>query len=109
MGEFPASEGVWFPQWTEALARLRLPEWRRQAYRRALIKYLRFCKVSHQRASVASARKFMAQVEAQRRLGVSQVARWKEALNWFFGETRNRPSTRWCLCAAPPGGRSRAI
>jgi integron integrase len=86
MGETGASEGVWFPQWTEALARLRLPELRRQGYGHALIEYLRFCKVSRQRASVDSARAFMAQVEARRRLGVSQVAVWKEALNWFFRE-----------------------
>jgi integron integrase len=93
MGEFLASEGVWFPQWTEALARLRLPEWHRQAYRRALIEYLRFCRVSHRRTTVASARKFMAQVEAQRRLGASQVARWKEALNWFFRQAKEQMSS----------------
>jgi integron integrase len=78
------SKGVWFPQWVEVLNRLRLPELRLRAYRQAVVAYLRFCKLSHQRATVASARQFMVQVEGQKRLGTSQLATWKEALNWFF-------------------------
>ena len=81
MGDFKASEGVWFPQWAAVLARLALPELRRQAYRRALIDYLRFCKASHQRTTVNSARQFMAQVQNQRQPGVSQVVVRKEVLN----------------------------
>ena len=46
--------------------------------------YLAFCKQSRQRATVSSARNFMVQVEAKRRLGASQLATWKLALNWFF-------------------------
>ena len=84
MTESLASQGVWFPLWVEALARLRLPQLRQRAYRQALVAYLRFCKVSRQRATVASARQFMTEVEAQRLLGASQRATWKEALNWFF-------------------------
>lgn len=78
------SQGIWFPQWAEVLARLRLPELRLKAYRQAVLAYLQFCKASRQRAAVPSARQFIAQVEQQRRLGASQVAIWKEALNWFF-------------------------
>ncbi len=33
---------------------------------------------------MASARQFMQQLEGRRRLGVSQLATWKAALNWFF-------------------------
>jgi integron integrase len=78
------SNSVWFPQWAEVLNRMRLPELRLRAYRQAVVAYLRFCKQSRQRATVVSARQFMVQVEGQRRLGTSQLATWKEALNWFF-------------------------
>jgi hypothetical protein len=63
---------------------MRLPAGIRLQYRTALIQYLRFCKQSHQRATVESARHFMQETEAQRRLGVTQLANWKAALNWFF-------------------------
>jgi integron integrase len=107
MGESKTSEDVWFPQWTTALARQRLPELRRQAYRQALIQYLRFCKASHQRTRIGSARQFMAQVEVRRRLGVSQLAVWKEALNWFFREAKKgdqSPKSKVPGCAPHPMG-----
>jgi integron integrase len=88
---------IWFPDWPAALNRLRLKDLERAAYRRALTTYLRFCKESQQRATVTSARQFMAQVEGQRRLGVSQLAWWKAAINWFFTagarKTAARPPT----------------
>lgn len=81
----PASpKSIWFPEWARALDRLPLKELERSAYRRAIASYLQFCKVSRQRATVASARQFMRQTESQRRLGVLQLASWKAALNWFF-------------------------
>jgi integron integrase len=95
MGLSSPSQGVWFPQWAEALARLRLKDLDRRAYRSAIMEYLSFCKRSRQRATVASARKFMEQVEGRRRLGVSQLAAWKAALNWFFRTAKSAPS--------PPG------
>jgi len=91
MGALARASGVWFPQWVEVLAQVRLPEMRRQAYRQAVVAFLRFCKASRQRATVASARQFMEQMERQRRLGVSQLATWKEALNWFFRSAREVP------------------
>ena len=87
-----ASRGVWFPQWAEALGRLRLPELRSGTYRQAIVGYLRYCRTSRQPATVASARQFMGQVEDQRRLGASQQATWKEALNWFFRSARENPA-----------------
>jgi integrase len=57
----------------------------RERYRVALLQYLRFCKESRQRATVASARAFMQQIEGQRRLGVSQLARQPQQ-----GETGQR-------------------
>ena len=61
-------------------------------YRTALIQYLRFCKQTHQRATVDSARRFMREIEAQRRLSVSMLARWTDALNWFFEEASRQPA-----------------
>src|SRR5208283_5407989 len=54
--------------------------------------YLIFCKRSRQRATVESARQFMAQIEERRRLGVSQLAVWKAALNWFFKTAKSSPA-----------------
>ena len=86
MGLSSPAQGVWFPHWAEVLARIRLKDLERRAYRSAIMEYLYlgFCKRSRQRATVDSARKFMEQVEARHRLGVSQLASWKAALNWFF-------------------------
>jgi integron integrase len=92
MGLSSPSQGVWFPQWAEVLARLQLKDLDRRAYRSAIMEYLSFCKRSRQRATVASARKFMEQVEGRRRLGVSQLATWKAALNWFFRTAKSAPS-----------------
>jgi len=77
---------VWFPEWPDALRLLRLPPIRHQQYRLALIRYLKFCKETRQRATVDSARAFMETVHAQRMLSLSMLATWKEALNWFFTE-----------------------
>ena len=91
---------VWFPVWAEVLQQQeRLSPFQRQQYRRAIIDYLRFCKVSHQRATVDSARRFMREKEDQRQLTLAQVAKWKQALNWFFEAARQQP---------PPGSSPRA-
>ena len=79
-----SSNGVWFPNWAVVLAKVRLKDLDRRAYRLAIVGYLSFCKRARQRATVASARLFMAEVEARRRLSQSHLALWKEALNWFF-------------------------
>jgi len=84
MSQSAAAIGIWFPQWAEVLTSVHLQDLERAAYRRAICQYLHFCKTSRQRATVASARQFMQQLEARRRLGVSQLATWKAALNWFF-------------------------
>jgi len=88
------SQAVWFPHWSDSLDRLRLPPIHRQQYRLALIRYLRFCKETRQQATVDSARAFMEQIEAQRTLGATMLARWKEALNWFFTEGRKQTGDR---------------
>src|ERR1035437_5579503 len=89
MNDSTPASGVWFPHWAEVLAKVRLKDLERRAYRLAIVEYLTFCKRSRQRATVASARLFMAQVEGRRRLGRSQLAIWKGALNWFFHMARS--------------------
>src|ERR1035438_8221012 len=86
------AQGVWFPQWAEVLAQFPLKELERRAYYRAIVEYLRFCKQSRQRATVASARLFMEQTEARRRLGAPQLAAWKAGLNWFFKTAKSSPA-----------------
>ena len=92
MGLSSPSQGVWFPQWAEVLNRLRLRDLEWRAYRSAILEYLGFCKKSRQRATVESARQFMEQVEGRHRLGVSQLASWKAALNWFFRTAKTTPA-----------------
>jgi integron integrase len=84
-------QGVWFPHWADVLARVRLKELERRTYRLAIVEYLSFCKRSRQRATVASARLFMAEVQERRRLGKSQLLAWKGALNWFFKMAKGSP------------------
>jgi integron integrase len=73
---------VWFPDWSDVLAQTGLAAWVRQQYREALFEYLRF----RQRATIDSARRFIEQIQQQRRLTESQLAGWKQALNWFFSQ-----------------------
>ena len=83
-----------FPQWAEALPRLLLSPMRQQQYRFSIIQYLRFCKQTGQRATVTSARTFIHDIPDHRHLGVSQLAVWKEALNWFFKAGRTADSSQ---------------
>jgi hypothetical protein len=86
-------KSIWFPEWANVLASLRLKDLERTAYRQAIGSYLRFCKQSRQRTTVASARQFMQQIEAQRRSSRSQLDTWKQALNWFFQAGARRPAS----------------
>ena len=84
MNDSSPVSGVWFPQWADVLAGVRLKDGERRTFRLAIVEYLSFCKRSRQRATLVSARQFMAQIEERRRPGKSQLAVWKGALNWFF-------------------------
>ncbi|MGP8022233.1 MAG: integron integrase [Limisphaerales bacterium] len=75
---------MWFPQWAEVLAGARLKDIERRTYWLAIGRFLAFCRRARQRATVESARAFMAEVQTRRQLGISQTAAWKEGLNWFF-------------------------
>jgi hypothetical protein len=92
MGVLGQSQGVWFPHWAEVLAKAPLMDSDRRTYRRAIGEYLGFCKQSRQRATVKSAREFVETVENQRRLAITHLATWKDALNWFFRASRSAPA-----------------
>ena len=81
---------VWFPDWADVLTRTNLPVATRQEYRSAIFAYLHFCKTRRKRATVASAREFMREREAGRRLGAAGLNMWKSALNWFFQQAGRR-------------------
>ena len=83
-----SASGVWFPRWAEVLTRARLRDIERRTYWLAISRFLAFCKRSRQRATLESARAFMAEIQAGRQLGVSQTATWKEGLNWFFRQAK---------------------
>jgi integron integrase len=80
---------VWFPNWAAALAQSGLRDVDRRDFRIAIFEYLRFCKQSRQRATVASARSFMQQVEDRRRVPTAQLKSWKVGLNWFFKSAKS--------------------
>jgi hypothetical protein len=81
---------IWFPRWSEVLARERLPAIHQKEYRTAIISHLRHCKDTGQRATVPSAREFMARTERERSLARSQLELWKEAIRWFFRSGRQQ-------------------
>ncbi len=94
MNDPSAAQGVWFSDWAQALKALQLPELRHAAHRQAIIEYLRFCKNSRLRATFASARQFMAGWESKRFMAPSQLAEWKQALNWFFRQAPKAPGPK---------------
>ena len=97
--------GVWFPQWAQALEAAPVSDSVRVEYRRAIGYFLHFCKLSHQRATIDSAREFMQGAVSQRHLNLAQQDLWKAALNWFFQSSKstslNPPSTETRQISAP--------
>jgi len=96
------ARAVWFPRWAEVLQREDLAPESRELYRVALLQYLRFCKESRQRATLDSARQFMQQQEAKRRLDAAGLAEWKAALNWFFRAAKQPTAPATNKVAPPP-------
>jgi hypothetical protein len=107
-----SAHAIWFPDWPAKLQEVRLPVAIRQRYKLAIIRYLQFCKQSHQPATVESARQFMQQTEDARQLGQQPLEHWNEALRWFFkeGESQpvalDRPASRPENADGAPGGRA---
>jgi len=76
-------EPVYFLEWHEILALEPLDALTRERFGKAIISYLRYCRDSHERASIAGAKRYL---EAGRKLG--QLDR--DALHWFFVAYRRR-------------------
>jgi integron integrase len=89
------NQPVWFPEWWDSLQREAFPPDQQDQYHRVLIRYLHHCKVTGQRATVLSARRFVDKWNAEHRLSTTELAAMKEALNWFFRTAqRYKPSLR---------------
>ena len=71
---FAPRPAVWFPQWAEVLAQVRLPALVRQQYRMAIVEYLRICKQRRQRATVDSARQFMGEMVNESVVAIDTLA-----------------------------------
>jgi len=83
---------VYFPEWALALRKAAVSDQQRESYRRIIVRYLGYCKLTQTRACIASARRFVE--SAQRREHPSEVTDWKAALNWFFA-TAQQYQSRW--------------
>ena len=80
---------VYFPEWALALRKATLPEQQRESYRRIIVRYLGYCKLTQTRASIASARRFVESAQRREDPSADNLALWKAALNWFFATARH--------------------
>lgn len=86
---------VWFPEWGTVLQHEAFAPEQREHYRQALVRYLRYCKQTGQRATVASARRFVEQWNREEHPTSPALATAKASLNWFFQTARrHKPSMR---------------
>jgi integron integrase len=89
------NQPVWFPEWGTVLHQEPFPQEQRERYYRVLVRFLHHCKVTGQRATVLSARRFVEQWRTEQHPDESELAATKEALNWFFhAARRHKPSLR---------------
>ena len=75
-------EALWFPTWADVLAAANLPPHVREAHRREIVRFLRFCRDAHAPATVVLARQFLER-------STDQPSRTREALRWLFHAARN--------------------
>jgi len=88
-------QAVWFPEWGTVLQHGAFSPAQREQYRQALVRYLRYCKLTGERATVASARRFVEQWNREENPAPLELATTKSALNWFFLTARqHKPSLR---------------
>ena len=92
------SEPIRFIEWKAILAKEALPPDQRDLFRNAILHFLRYCKTSHQPASVASIKIFL-------RNGKQESDR--TALRWFFKASRRAPAAQ--LDIAPSGSKPAEI
>lgn len=70
-----------------------------------IIRDLRFCKQTRQRATFEPAIQFLHQTEAKRLLSAAGLERWKEALRWFFREGGKESRAHVPPVPSPPSQR----
>ncbi len=86
---------VWFPEWGIVLQHEPFPPAQREQYRRVLVGYLHHCQLTGQRATIASARRFVEQWSRRDEPAAEELTAAKSALNWFFQTARrHKPSLR---------------
>jgi len=89
------NQPVWFPEWGTVLEQEPFPQEQCERYHRVLVRYLHYCKLTGQRATVLSARRFVEQWQAEQQPIEVELAATKESLNWFFQTARrHKPSLR---------------
>lgn len=75
---------VYFPRWAEVLASGPLDQRRKESHKAAIIRYLAWLRRQSELATVNSARKFVAEIEAETAPGGLPVEELKEGIRWFF-------------------------
>ena len=75
-----------FPAWNESLAAAALPGQLREQHRRAILSFLRHCKVTRQTVTIAGVKAYLA------RLSPAEATPAREALLWFFKASRSDSS-----------------
>jgi integron integrase len=79
-----SSRPVSFPEWAMALKQAALDREKRERYRNIIMGYLGHCKLTQSRASVDSARAYVAGLQRQQSLSDDDLKPYREGLNWFF-------------------------
>ena len=94
-------ELISFPRWAEVLADTKVSTGQREAYRRAIIAFLGYCKRRHAGASVMLIQSYLAGLPEQERSGARAALRWwyRAAMGDHGPETGRRK--------APPSPRLR--
>jgi integron integrase len=92
-------EPVYFPEWHEILALEPFDALTRERFGKAIISYLRYCRDSHERASIAGAKRYL---EVAPKRGPFD----RDGLRWFFVTYRRRHDanrqTRPCPVVVQP-------
>jgi hypothetical protein len=78
-----------FPRWKEVLAGTELPAGQKRSFEIAIQWYLSFCRRGRAEVNVQSARDFIAWAVEQKSPAPWQVEQWKEAIRWFFRESKS--------------------
>jgi len=85
-----------FPRWAEVLDHSEFSEEIREGYKVTLRWYLSWCRARSERCSIASARAFMEWAVAEKTPADATVARWREAMNWFFKTAKEQVGRGEC-------------